>query len=81
MCDICLHNPHLTGCPNAPEPPTVWKCRYCGESIFAGDDYFEVDGDHYHLDCGTDCSTDILIDKFGATKGIAKLPEREAADD
>lgn len=54
MCEICLHSPCLSRCPNAPDPPTVWKCQNCGEPIMVGDEYTEIDGDHYHEECAKD---------------------------
>ena len=41
MCDLCMHSPHLTGCPNAPGPIPVFECRCCGKGIFNGDKYHE----------------------------------------
>lgn len=33
MCDICMHSPCLSGCPNAPDPTPVTHCCSCGEPI------------------------------------------------
>lgn len=39
MCDICMHSPCLSGCPNAPDPTPVTYCRSCGEPLVPGDEY------------------------------------------
>lgn len=75
MCEICLHSPCLSGCPNAPDPPTVWKCEYCGESIVVGDEYVEIDGDHYHRECAQDEAYELLLEKCGAKEGTAELED------
>ena len=38
MCDICMHSPCLSGCPNAPDPTPVTHCCSCGEPIIPGDE-------------------------------------------
>ena len=45
MCDICMHSPCLSGCPNAPDPTPVTYCRSCGELIVPGDEYADIDGE------------------------------------
>ena len=44
MCDICMHSPCLSGCPNAPDPTPVTHCCSCGEPIIPGDEYGIIDG-------------------------------------
>ena len=51
MCQVCRHSPCLSGCPNAPDPPTVTKCRKCGESITPGYEYARIDGLDYCEEC------------------------------
>ena len=51
MCMECRQYPCHPRCPNAPEPAAVYECAYCNEPIRAGDDYVELDGNHYHEDC------------------------------
>ena len=36
MCDVCHMTPCHPRCPNAPEPPKVYTCKYCGEAIVDG---------------------------------------------
>lgn len=74
MCDVCHMTPCHPRCPNAPEPPKVYTCKYCGEAIVDGDEYLEVDGDYYHLeDCASDVAMKLLLEQFGATKGVAEV--------
>ena len=51
MCDICLHAPCLSGCPNAPEPPMVFVCSGCGGPIYHDDWYWEIMGEQYCEQC------------------------------
>mgnify|MGYP001668261291 FL=1 len=74
MCDVCHATPCDPRCPNAPDPPAVYTCKHCGESIVPGDEYMEVDGDYYHLeDCAGDAALSILKDQFGARTGVAEV--------
>lgn len=74
MCDVCHATPCDPRCPNAPDPPAVYTCKYCGEPIVPGDEYMEVDGDYYHLeDCAGDAALSILKDQFGARTGVAEV--------
>lgn len=73
MCDVCRRSPCDPRCPNAPDPPTVYTCKYCGEPIVPGEEYLELDGDYYHLeDCASDVAMSLLLEKCGATKGVAE---------
>ena len=54
MCDMCMRIPHDPRCPNAPEPPSVFVCSGCGDSIYDGDDYFEVMGEQWCTECMDD---------------------------
>lgn len=63
MCEYCHSFPHLPGCPNAPEPRAVYECEYCGEGIYPGDKYVELDGMYYHWKCiDNDFSYDEIIE-------------------
>lgn len=73
MCDVCMRTPCDPRCPNAPDPPTIYTCKYCGEPIIPGDEYLELDGDYYHMDdCANDVAISLLLEKCGATKGVAE---------
>lgn len=73
MCDVCRRSPCDPRCPNAPDPPTVYTCKHCGEPIVPGEEYLELYGDYYHLDdCASDVALTLLLDRCGATKGVAE---------
>ncbi len=55
MCEECRMNPCHPRCPNAPEPPIVYKCEECGEPIYEGDFYYRV-GDHKFCEACVDGS-------------------------
>ena len=64
-------------CPNAPEPPAVYRCAYCNEPIAAGEEYMEIDGEYYHLeDCAQDAAVGILFKVCGAAKGVAEVEDQ-----
>lgn len=51
FCEHCHSSPHLSGCPNAPEPRTVYICSECGEMICEGDWFYRVLGETYCEEC------------------------------
>lgn len=65
MCDICMHSPCLSGCPNAPDPTPVTYCRSCGEPIVPGDEYADIDGEAWCEGCLDDLPLCVLIPKLG----------------
>lgn len=80
MCDICMVSPCAAGCPNAPDPDTVFTCKHCGEPIVVGDDYYEMDGDHWHEDCFRDCAVEILVE-IGASRRTAESSDIDDGGD
>jgi hypothetical protein len=54
ICELCGNYPCDYRCPNAPEPPIVFYCDECGEPIYEGDTYYQVDLDKYCEDCMND---------------------------
>lgn len=38
-------------CPNAPEPPVVCECDFCGEAIREGEDYYRFGDVKYCENC------------------------------
>lgn len=50
MCEICLHNPCLNGCPNK-KSIVFYYCNECGAEICEGDEYVSIDGNEYCLKC------------------------------
>lgn len=75
MYSACYKSPCRRWCPNAAEPTAVYTCKYCGDSITEGDDYFELNGEYYHEDCFEDSAVEILVKDYGAMKGVAEIPE------
>lgn len=51
MCAVCMRSPCDSRCPNAPEPQSMDTCPECDEGIIFGDEYAEIDGMKYHVDC------------------------------
>ncbi len=41
MCMVCRQYPCNPGCPNAPEPRPLLRCRQCGAGLYGGDKHFE----------------------------------------
>lgn len=64
MCDICMKNPCDPRCPNAPEPPSVFICSGCGDSIFDGDKYVELMGEQWCMDCIEECTREAEYDPY-----------------
>lgn len=50
-CEYCHTLPHLPGCPAAPEPRAVHRCKYCGDGIVEGEEFYDIDGVFYHVEC------------------------------
>lgn len=65
MCDICMHSPCLSGCPNAPDPTPVAHCCSCGEPIVPGDEHAVIDGEAWCEGCLDDLPLCVLIPKLG----------------
>ena len=51
MCEVCLQTPCNPRCPNAPDPPTVFVCSGCSESIREGDYYWDIFGEQFCENC------------------------------
>ena len=76
MCDICMHSPCLSGCPNAPDPTPVTHCCSCGEPIIPGDEYGIIDGEAWCEDCLEDLPLCVLIlesCRYGSTETNRQL--------
>lgn len=43
MCSECRQNPCDPRCPNADEPEAIYFCESCGNGIFKGDYYWDID--------------------------------------
>ena len=64
MCKICRNIPCLPGCPNAPDPVTVFVCSGCGEDIFEGDDYWDIMGEQFCKDCIDGARSEAVYDPY-----------------
>ena len=51
MCEICGQFICPSRCPNAPDPPVFAECFECGADILEGDDYYDIGGNCYCVDC------------------------------
>lgn len=51
MCDICFYTPCHPRCPNAPELQVVFRCSDCGDEIYQGDQYIDIEGDIICSNC------------------------------
>lgn len=51
MCDVCRSEPCHPMCPNASDPPAVYVCSGCGDSILDGDYYWDFFGEQYCEEC------------------------------
>lgn len=50
MCEECRHYPCISNCPNHVEEP-VCSCDICGEDIFQGQLYYEIDSQNICEEC------------------------------
>lgn len=52
MCEYCLHDPCIPGCPNYRPRHSGRVCQICGDAICIGEEYIEnYIGYAAHLDC------------------------------
>lgn len=65
MCEICRQSPCHSQCPNADPPPRVHTCSQCREDIVVGDEFVELDGGYYHLECLEDMTAKEIIELCG----------------
>lgn len=72
MCDICQHNPHLSGCPNAPDPVPVLACVQCGEGIWDGDRFLDLDSGPVCMDCLRDMTVEEVLGIVGERLSVAQ---------
>ncbi len=56
-----MRSPCDPRCPNAPEPPAVHTCKDCGEGIVPGDEFAEINGEYYHIECLENITTRELL--------------------
>lgn len=80
MCQYCLTSPCPAGCPNADEPEATETCKYCGDGIFKEDEYAEIEGVCYHIDCLSDMGIKELLELLGVDVKIADEREHDYED-
>lgn len=51
MCNICLQSPCDSRCPCAEQPKSVFVCSGCGQTIYEGDDYWDIFGEQFCEEC------------------------------
>lgn len=73
-CENCTtwHAPCSTNCPNY-VPQVVGKCTACHEDLCEGEDFVEIDGKQYHLDCVESMTTTELLELCGLTVQRAEV--------
>lgn len=74
MCQICLRNPCLRGCPNQVDRK-VAVCSECGENICEGEEIICIDDSFYCESCISGMSTKEIVELFGGTVKIAEIPD------
>ncbi len=64
MCSVCHQIPCLPGCPNAPDPPSVYICSGCSKEIYEGDDYWDVMGEQFCEECIDGAKREAVYDPY-----------------
>ena len=64
MCSICMKCPCDPRCPNAPAPKGIDTCPCCSDEITLGEEYADIDGIKYHVDCLEDMPIRELLQLF-----------------
>lgn len=66
MCDLCLRNPCVPGCPNYVERKSDVLCEICGEYILPGEEYVKNEKEEYiHVNCISQYNARLIINWFG----------------
>ena len=71
MCSICHSFPHLPGCPEAPEPIPIMRCRKCGEGIFASDKFLDTFSGPICDECLEEMTVEELLEELGERLSVA----------
>ncbi len=56
-----------------PEDVVYGKCPLCGGDIYLGEEIVTFDGEEYHEECFMDMAPRILLEQYGARRGIAEV--------
>lgn len=81
MCSICGYSKCPSGCPNADEPPAVYECDVCGESIVVGDEYVDIDGKKIHRECFEDLDLGDVLEFAGGSLQTASEDDIDDGSD
>lgn len=71
-----MHYPCAFGCPNR-EEEIIFKCKLCNDGIITNEEYAEINGKKYHLNCLEELSIIELLDLCGYETQTAKQLEKE----
>lgn len=74
MCQICLRNPCVYGCPNE-EEQKVAVCSNCGENICVGEEMTCIDDSYYCESCMSTMTVSDIIDLVGGVVKTAELSD------
>ena len=64
MCKECGFYPCDYRCPNTELPKRVFICSGCGGDILEGDDYYDVLGEQFCVDCMDDMREVAELDEW-----------------
>lgn len=74
ICRAAVYTPRS---PESMDPPRVYRCKHCREDIVQGEEYVELEGEFYHQECFEDNAVRILMEDYGAIKGVAEIERWE----
>ncbi len=60
-------------CLEPPEGIVYGRCPFCGEDIYLGEDIVVWDGLEVHEECFMDMAPRILLEQYGARRGVAEV--------
>lgn len=71
MCQYCLTSPCPSGCPNFEEPDPEYICDDCHCGIYHEDEFADINGKRYHLECLEEMSIKKLMALLGVDVSTA----------
>ena len=81
MCQLCRMSLCHPRCPNASDPPAVFHCAGCGESIYPGYEYARIGGVEYCEECVDNMPYCALIPLLGGEwKSVQKGESVKCSD-
>lgn len=75
MCSLCLQSPCDYRCPNAKPSRSYQTCPYCGDGITLDEEYAEVNGEYFHIDCLESMGVRDLLEMFDCT--VSRVVEED----